>query len=171
MPEAFSVEQVMRAIQGCAGIPQVVATRLKCTRGAVINYLRRHPELNEAFLQERESAIDLAEAAVIKAIQGDPENGVSPDIPTARWLLENIGSPRGYGKHSRLDIVALNLNRLSDAQLERIARGEDPIRVTIESLSEHTAAITVDGVVREAEAGEAGTDLATAGYIPEDLSE
>ena len=173
LPELFSVGQMLRAIRGSGGIPQVVASRLGCDRQTVINYLRRYPELNSAFLQERDAAVDIAEAQVFKAIQGDPENGIAPDIPTARWLLEQIGSPRGYGKHSRLDIVALNLDRLSDAQLDRIARGEDPIRVTLESIAaaSNPAAITVDGDFREAPEGEEWANSLSTEVVSDGVSE
>lgn len=170
MPEQFTVEQMLAAIRGCAGIPQVVATRLHCNRMTVLNYMRRYPILQEAFLQEREGAVDMAEAAVFKAIQGDPERDIAPDIPTARWLLEQIGNTRGYGKHSRLDIVALNLSRLSDDQLARIARGEDPVRVTLESIGPDPLAITVDGDFREAPEGAPGSDPGSPGELSEDLS-
>jgi len=169
------VQEILAAVYGSAGIMQVIAMKLGCTRETVARYIEKYPEVRQAFIEERESAIDFAEAAVLKAIQGDPASGTPPDVVTARWYLEQQGGSRGYGRRERLDIVAMNLDRLSDEQLQRIIRGEDPVRVTIESITStntgtntdintrfkprsNAGAITVDGDFRDASKAEERED-------------
>lgn len=75
--------------------------------------------LKERFIQRLEQMLDAP-------LQGDKWNYNA--VSKALEVLE--------GRHQRIDIRKMNLDHLSDEDLERIAGGEDPIQVLLDSLNQ-----------------------------------
>ena len=86
----YTRQQVLAAIKESGGIVSVVARKLQCDWNTARKYIDRWAETRAAFQAERESVLDLAEAAVVRAIK-------EGDVGTAKWVLSRLGRHRGWG--------------------------------------------------------------------------
>lgn len=88
----LTAAEVIAAIPGTHGLKSVIRAKLRCSYCALERALRM-PSVREAYLAERERAVDLAEAVVIRAVaDGDRE--------IAWRVLRTRGRDRGYGEPS-----------------------------------------------------------------------
>ncbi|GIV53103.1 MAG: hypothetical protein KatS3mg038_3624 [Candidatus Kapaibacterium sp.] len=86
----YKMEEVLQAVQGCGGFVSAVAQRLGCNWTTARRYIERWPETQEAFGDEKERTLDVAEMTIVRAI----EQG---DIGAAKWYLSRMGRHRGWG--------------------------------------------------------------------------
>ena len=86
----YTREQVIKAIDGSAGIISAIAARLGCGWGTAQKLIGRWVETQEAFKAEREKILDLAESKIVESIR----NG---DTQDAKWVLARLGKARGWG--------------------------------------------------------------------------
>ena len=89
-PLKFKVEQVLEAIKDTGGIKTEVCQRLNCGRRTIYLYMDRFPEIKDAFEEEEEKVLDMAESSLFSLIQ----NG---DTSAIFYYLNNKGRCRGYG--------------------------------------------------------------------------
>ena len=90
-PSDCSIEEIKMAIIGSKGIQARIARALGVDRGTVADYIERFPEVKEAFIQERETALDMAEGKLLKLINlGDGDS--------IRFFLRTVGKGRGYSE-------------------------------------------------------------------------
>ena len=88
-PKKVSKEKFLEALKGTMGIQTVIARKLGINRATVADYLKNDQELQDAFQQEKESALDLAESKLLQGINdGDAE--------CIRFYLRTVGKSRGY---------------------------------------------------------------------------
>lgn len=92
-PLKYTVEQVVEAIKDTGGIKTEVCQRLNCGRRTIYLYIDRFPEIKEAFEEEEEKVLDMAESSLFAMIQ----NG---DLTAIFYYLNNKGRRRGYGAPS-----------------------------------------------------------------------
>lgn len=92
-PLKYTVEQVLEAIKDTGGIKTEVCQRLNCGRRTIYLYIDRFPEIKEAFEEEEEKVLDMAESSLFAMIQ----NG---DLTAIFYYLNNKGRRRGYGAPS-----------------------------------------------------------------------
>lgn len=92
-PLKYTVEQVLEAIKDTGGIKTEVCQRLNCGRRTIYLYIDRYPEIKEAFEEEEEKVLDMAESSLFAMIQ----NG---DLTAIFYYLNNKGRRRGYGAPS-----------------------------------------------------------------------
>lgn len=92
-PLKYTVEQVLGAIKDTGGIKTEVCQRLNCGRRTIYLYIDRFPEIKEAFEEEEEKVLDMAESSLFAMIQ----NG---DLTAIFYYLNNKGRRRGYGAPS-----------------------------------------------------------------------
>ncbi len=85
----YSVQQVIDAVRQANGVLTAAARILGCERQTVQNYANRHPSIKEAICQEREGMVDLAEAALRRAV----EQG---EAWATCFTLKCLGKDRGY---------------------------------------------------------------------------
>lgn len=85
----LSRNQVIGGIKGSAAIITEIASRLGCSRKCVYSWLDRDPGIKEAFEQEKESTLDLAEEKLIEQIK---EGNLTAII----FFLKCRGKNRGY---------------------------------------------------------------------------
>lgn len=85
-----SMETVLEAIHGSAGIVSTIAKRLGVEWHTANERIQKYPEALKAFENEREGILDMAEATILTAIK-------QGDTGSAKWLLSTIGRKRGYG--------------------------------------------------------------------------
>lgn len=96
--EKYTLEQVLAAIKGSAGIKETIRRRLGCnSRNTVDNYLRRYATAQAAYDEEKESVGDAAESVIIGAIR-------DKDRDAAKWYLAKKHRDRGYGDKSELEV-------------------------------------------------------------------
>lgn len=85
-----SKEDVLKAIKGSKGIIRAIAASLKVSRITVHRYFDRWPECKEAYEEECEGLLDMAEAKLYQlAIVEGKESSL-------HFLLATKGKERGY---------------------------------------------------------------------------
>lgn len=120
-----SQERFLEALQGTMGIQTVIARKLGVNRSTVISYLANDPVLQEAFQQEKESALDLAESKLLQGInEGDPE--------CIRFYLRTVGKNRGYSER-----VENQLSGANGAPLVIPTITIQPVRMNTETATEN----------------------------------
>jgi hypothetical protein len=99
-----NLDEVLTAIKGSQGIKRTIADRLGVTRWTVDNYLKRWKTAEEAFNEELETPLDIAESIVIGNMiaahrQYRAAGGaILVDSSDAKWYLTKKGKARGYGE-------------------------------------------------------------------------
>lgn len=90
-------KQVLNAIEGSGGIIKVIARKCGVTRKAVYVYLDKYPDIKEAYTDEKESLIDLAEGKLFNAVKnGEPW--------AIKMVLQTIGKDRGYSERQEHEV-------------------------------------------------------------------
>ena len=79
----------IEAIPGTGGIITTIATRVGCAWHTAKKFIDNHPEVYEAWTDERERMGDLAETKLFHAI-------AEGDIKTIKWYLARLHKDRGY---------------------------------------------------------------------------
>jgi hypothetical protein len=88
----YTAEQVATALRAEHGIKIDAARSLGCHRSTIDRYIKRYPEVREAFEEAREILIDRAEAQLTAAVDAG-------DWPAVRFTLVTLGKERGYAEH------------------------------------------------------------------------
>jgi hypothetical protein len=91
--KGISKEELLKAIDGSAGIVNTIANRLNCHWKTAKSHIEKHPEALELMQAEKEKNIDKAESVIMQALD-------DMDIQTAKWYLATIGKARGYAENS-----------------------------------------------------------------------
>lgn len=94
--DQFTAVQFIEAIKGSGGIITAIANRVGCSWNTAYKYIHGHPSVEQAYKDEREAILDLAESTIYKSIKGG-------DTQDAKWLLSRVGKHRGFGDN--LDIT------------------------------------------------------------------
>lgn len=92
----LSLDNILEAIKDTGGIKTEVCKRLQCSRKTVYNYINKYPEVAEAFEEEEDKVLDMAESSLFALIQ----NG---DTAAIFYYLNNKGKKRGYGSYKKND--------------------------------------------------------------------
>lgn len=87
--ELYTAEQFITAIKGSAGIISTIAKRVGCEWNTAKKYIEAHPSIKNAWENERETVLDMAETQLIKAVQCGKDWAV-------KYTLSTIGKKRGY---------------------------------------------------------------------------
>jgi hypothetical protein len=116
--EKYTVSQIVDAIRASSGLITVAARHLGCAPDTIRNYAKRHPTVRQVLKEEREQVTDIAELALINAIQ-------SGEAWAICFYLKTQGKDRGYVERQEIAHSGhIDVSRLSDEQLQRIVRGE-----------------------------------------------
>lgn len=125
--EQYTAEQVSQAIIKSHGILTGAAQALGCTRQTVDNYIKKYKTVRDAYAQATEITLDFVETEFLKKIR-------SGDTTAMIFYLKTRGKHRGYIE--RVENVNRNIeidvSKLSNEQLERVANGEDPLQVVLD---------------------------------------
>ncbi len=87
--QRYSPVKVAEALRQAAGIKCHAAELLHCTRSTVDAYIKRYPEVHEAWIDARETLVDLAQSKLQTAV----ERG---EWPAVHYTLSTLGKDRGF---------------------------------------------------------------------------
>ena len=87
--QRYSPGKVAEALTLAAGIKAEAARRLGCTRNTVNAYIKRYPEVEEAWYEARETVLDLAQSKLQAAVERGEWEAV-------RYTLSTLGKDRGF---------------------------------------------------------------------------
>jgi hypothetical protein len=100
-----------KAIKNSFGVISVAAKMLRVTRGAVYQWLERHPDMKDILKKERLEIIDIAENRLYKhVVDGNPW--------AIKTILNTIGKDRGLSENN-IQFLEVNDNPLK-ARLEQM---------------------------------------------------
>ena len=85
----YTSKQFVDAIPGTGGIVTAIARRVGCDWHTARKYIDEHPTVAQAYQDECESVLDMAEAKTIELIK-------SGDQQMIRYYLSTKGKKRGY---------------------------------------------------------------------------
>jgi hypothetical protein len=100
------LETVLSAISGSGGIKTVIAQRLGVSRWTVDNYLEKWASAKQAYENEEDINLDIAESVLTTNIRIahklQTQTGVPQDTADAKWYLSRKGKRRGYVERSEV---------------------------------------------------------------------
>jgi hypothetical protein len=103
--ERFTAQQVIDAIKDTGGIKAEAARRLGCDWRTVDRYIKNYATVRQAYEQECETVLDLAESIMLKNLQlarkQQDEQNTIVDTGDAKWVLSMKGRKRGYAPTQR----------------------------------------------------------------------
>jgi len=108
----YTAEQFIKAIPGSGGIISTIARRVGCGWHTARDYVDKHPSVKQAYDDECEAVLDLAESKTIKAIEAG-------DMQTVRYYLSTKGRKRGYVERTEQEV------KQSGAVTFRVVYGDD----------------------------------------------
>ena len=120
--ERYTVAQVAEALKLNHGNASATARVLGCHPDTVRNYCERYPEVQAARTSGCEVRLDLAEAALDRAVEQCEGWAVC-------FLLKTQGKRRGYIERAENVTINFDVSKLSDEQLNEIVAGKDPVAV------------------------------------------
>ena len=134
----YKADDFIIAIKGSGGVIAVIAQRVGCAWNTAEKYMKTFPTVKRAWEDEKEITNDYAESVVTRNIQIalklQQETNQVVDSSDAKWLL----SRRRRDEYSeKFDIGGLlrliDYSKLTDEQLSRLERGDNPIDVLLHS--------------------------------------
>jgi len=105
----------INAIPGTGGIITTIARRVGCSWATAKKYISNMPTVRQAYQDECETAIDMAESILMKSIQ-------EGDVQSAKWYLERKRK-EAYSLKAELKLNTRNLQEMSDDELLAIIEG------------------------------------------------
>ena len=97
--ELYTAKQFIDAIPGTGGIVSTIADRVGCKWHTAKKYIKEYPTIEEAYNEEIERVIDLAEGVLIQNIQiaaRQAKSGHNVDTSDVKWFLSRKAKSRGY---------------------------------------------------------------------------
>ena len=95
-PKTYKQEDMLEAIKGSGAIVSTIAKRLGCKWITAKRYIEKWEATRQAFADEQETILDMAESKLYESIQG----GNTQD---AKWLLSTKGKDRGFNEKHEIE--------------------------------------------------------------------
>jgi hypothetical protein len=114
----FKAQQIANMLIETKGMVFIAAEKLGCSHQTIYNYVKKHPMVRRAKEKQDGIVVDAAELHLYKAIQEGEQWAI-------QFILKTKGKSRGYFEKSENANIDLDLSHLTDAQLVRLANGED----------------------------------------------
>ena len=96
MSERYTVQTVIRAIEDSYGIKTIIANRLGCARGTVINYIARHPTVARVYDDERGKLVDLAQGKLVGKVRDGDDWAI-------QFVLKMLGKEEGFVEKQKIE--------------------------------------------------------------------
>lgn len=115
-------EQVAEALRKNSGAVYLTARALGVGPKTIYNYLERYPEVKEVKEAAEGTLTDTAELKLYDAVlRGEWE--------AVKFVLRTKGKGRGYVERMETSTLDIDVTKLSDEQIDRLLKGEDPYAV------------------------------------------
>lgn len=118
-PISWDEEEVIETLRKYNGNVALAAKALGSQRAALDQYRRRTPSVQAVCQEIFESKLDNTESVLY-------DRAVHGEAWAVTFLLKTQGRGRGYIERGETLNVRIDLNKLTDEQLRRIANGEHP---------------------------------------------
>ena len=92
----YTPEDIIEAIKGSGSIISTIAKRLGCTWTTARTYINKWESTKQAFIDETETILDMAESKLYESIQ-------SGNTQDAKWLLSTKGKDRGFNEKHEIE--------------------------------------------------------------------
>ena len=112
--ELYTAKQFINAIPGTGGIVSTIADRVGCKWHTARKYIEEYPTIKDAYNEEIERVIDLAEGVLIQNIQiaaRQAKAGHEVDTGDVKWFLSRKAKSRGYVE--RQEVTGANAEPLT----------------------------------------------------------
>jgi DNA-directed RNA polymerase specialized sigma54-like protein len=116
-PDKFTPEEIIKAIEDGHGILSSAAQILKCSRTTVDKYRRKYEKVRKAIIDSKESMKDFVEQQLYKNIVDQKEASIF-------FYLKTQAKDRGYEETSQQNNFNVDMSKLTNEQLKRVANGE-----------------------------------------------
>lgn len=116
-PDKFTPEEIIKAIEDGHGILSSAAQILHCSRTTVDKYRRKYEKVRKAIIDSKESMKDFVEQQLYKNIVDQKEASIF-------FYLKTQAKDRGYEETSQQNNFNVDMSKLTNEQLKRVANGE-----------------------------------------------
>ena len=122
MAKNYDITTIKKAIEGSNGLYTTIASRLGCEWHTAKTHVEKYPETLEAYNNETESILDLAETKLHENINDNDNTAII-------FYLKTKGKKRGYIERLDIDhtskgeslVKPIDLSKLSDEEIELMA--------------------------------------------------
>ena len=94
--DLFTAQQFISAIPKSGGIVTKIAERVGCAWNTARKYIDTHPTVKQAYDDECENILDMAESALIKSVS-------EQEAWAVKYMLSTKGKARGYVERSQVE--------------------------------------------------------------------
>ena len=94
----FTTEQFLKAIPQTGGVIASIAKEVGCERHTASKYINDNAKIQQAYIDETETTLDLAEHGLHKLIQ-------QGDFQAIKFYLSTKGKGRGYREARDVDVT------------------------------------------------------------------
>ena len=110
----YRTDDFIKVIPGSGGIISAIAKRVGCDWHTANKWIQEHPTVKQAFEDERESMLDMAEGVLFGNIRfaakeqqdaSKRNETVFVDTGDAKWVLSRMGKERGYSEKIHTEIT------------------------------------------------------------------
>lgn len=109
----YTKKEVIQALQQSKGLVHLAARSLGCTPQTIYNHIKRSEEVRAAIEDARAHSVDVAELALIAAVQ-------KQEAWAVQFMLKTLGKTRGYVERS--EQVTYNIPPELMARLDEAAK-------------------------------------------------
>lgn len=113
----LSVKKFKDALPGSYGVQAVIAKKCGVHRQTITDFLKKHPNLKELCMAEREKIIDVSENRLFKAADNGEKWAVDK-------ILSTIGKNRGYVETTNIDHSGDKDNKV-EVRIVEVLKSED----------------------------------------------
>jgi len=119
----FEPDKIINAIKGSGGIITTIAKKLGVSWNTAKSYIEEHESTLQAYNDEEEKILDIADEQLYKAIK-------KGDLSAVKWLQATKGKKRGYVEKQIQEIQTTNESKYSDEEVDAIVRAftEEPMK-------------------------------------------
>jgi len=126
MVERYSTDKIIAALKATNGLVYLAARQVGCTPKTIYTRAKSCVAIRQAIEDSRGELIDLSELKLRAAVlNGEPW--------AVALVLKTLGKDRGYVERQEVNSSGqqIDLTKLTNDQLVRLANGDDPIKVLL----------------------------------------
>lgn len=127
------IKRIEAAIQKSCGLKIDICKIAKISRTTLYKKCLQYPKLESMIKEKQEETLDIAESKLLELIK-------QGNITAIIFFLKTQGKGRGYSERTEMSLShriekEIDLNKLTESGLQRVANGEDFMTVLADSSS------------------------------------